>query len=163
MEKKIVMNEVYSAQDLQALNGCTISAVYDEGENDEYLCLDCKDVDGNLFSFSITKEGVWNFYDSSKKSMSVEQFGVLAELTRYSDIESVHFDSFDPFRRIVINTTSYNSADRVITVLKENFPMLVVHKREWEFECELHSKYHCCDPMYNFTIVINGKTLFVPF
>lgn len=122
MDKKIVMSEVHSAQELQALTGCTITTVSDAGRgDDEGLCLDCKDNDGNLVSFLILEDGSWHFHNGKKVSISADQFGELALLTSCPDIDSVHFNSANPFTEIVIRSIGPSAADRVLTILKGIF------------------------------------------
>lgn len=46
MENKIVLGGVSGAQDIKALEGCTISSVTEANEdNGEGLCFDCKGVE----------------------------------------------------------------------------------------------------------------------
>jgi len=90
MEKKIMMSQVYSAEDLKALEGCTITSVTEPDEEDaKWVCIDCKDNDDNLVSFMILEDGSWHFHDSRKKSITAEQYGELAMLAGCSDIDSV--------------------------------------------------------------------------
>jgi len=153
--KKIEMSEVYGAQDLKALNGCTINTVSGaNGDESEGLYFDCKDEAGNLVSFLIMEDGSWHFHDSKKKSITVEQFGELAMLTGCSDIDSVHFNSVDPLIEIVIKPIGTKAADRVLTILRGIFPKLEVRGNEWDFEGELHPLYCCGDPGYNFIISV---------
>lgn len=155
MENKIEMLEISGAQDIQALIGCTITAVTDAGEgNDEGIFLDCKDEAGNRVCFVISEDGSWHFYNGKKKSINAEQLGELAMLAGCSDVNSVHFNRVDPLTEIVIKPIGFNATDRVLTMLRRIFPSLIVSESEWNFEGELHQIHHCDDPNYDFVITI---------
>lgn len=153
MEKKIIMHEVSSAEDIQALVGCTVTAVTDEVEGNEGIFLDCKDAAGNRVCFDIS-EGALHFYDSKRGGITVEQYGKLAILAGCTDIDSVHFNRVDPLTEIVIKPIGPNAADRVMIILKGIFPSLEVRESDWEFEGETCSMYCCSDPNYYFIITV---------
>lgn len=154
MEKKIVMVEVSGAQDIQAMVGCTVTAVTDEGKDNEGIILDCKDEAGNRVCFAISDDGSLHFYDSKKEGITVEQYGELAMLAGCSDIDSVHFNRVDPLTEIVIKPIGPNAADRVLTILRVVFPSLEVRESDWEFESETCPMYYCGDPNYYFIITV---------
>lgn len=155
MENRIEMVEVFGAQAIQALIGCTVTAVSDAGEgNDEGIFLDCKDADSNRVCFSISEDGSWHFYNSKKKDTTVEQMCALAMLSGCSDIDSISFNNVDPLVEIVIKPIGTNAADRVLTMLREIFPNLEVRNDEWDFEGGLYPTYSCSDPGYNFIISV---------
>lgn len=152
---KQIYCEVCSAEEVQDLVGCSITAVLDtSGSDGEGLCFDCKDVDGNLVSFLVSEEGTFHLYNGKKKSITKSQLGELAMLTGCSDIDSVHFNRVDPMVETVIKAIGPNAANRVMTILKEIFPKLEVEETEWDLEGELHPMYQCSDPDYNLMIVV---------
>ena len=155
MEKKIVMSEVYGAQDLKALEGCTITSVtgLDE-EGAEGVCIDCRSNDGNLVIFMIQEDGTMNFYNGKKKSITADQLGELAMLSGCSDIDSVHFNNLEPLVEIIIKPIGNNAADRVMTMLKGIFSGLGVRDAEWNHEGKRYPMYCCSDQDYNFHITV---------
>lgn len=155
MEKKIVMNEVYSIEEVQALVGCTITSVQSYvPDEDEGICIDCEDKDKNLVSFLIAEDGTWHFHNGKKKKITVGQLGEIAMLTGSSDIDSVHFLRVSPLTEIVIKPIGINAADRVLTILRRIFLSLEVRENKWDFEGELHPMHQCNDQSYDFAITV---------
>jgi len=154
MENKIVLKEVSGAEEIKALEGCTITSVTAADDAGEGLCFDCKDADGNLVSFLITEEGSWHFHNSGKKSITTEQLGEIAMLTGCSDIDSVHFHNTDPLTEIVIKAIGPNAADRVLKMIKGFFPKLEITEDKWEFEGKPQPMYQCSDSSYDLMIVV---------
>lgn len=157
--KNIRMSEAYSAEDLQALVGCTITDVTSseptEPDENEMLSINCRDADGGLVSFLILGDGTWQFYDGKEEKAIIEQFGKLAMLTTYPDMNSVQFNSAWPLAEIVIKPKGVRSADRVITLLKEIFPVIEVIEDTWVFEGETLPIYHCDAESYDLTITVS--------
>ncbi len=154
MENEIVLGEVSGAEDIKALEGCTITSITAADDNGEGLCMDCKDDDGNLVSFLITEEGSWHFYNGGKKSITTEQLGEIAMLTGCSDIDSIHFNNSDPLVDIVIKAIGPNAADRVLTILKEIFPRLEVIETKLKSEGNILPMYQCSDLSYELRIYV---------
>lgn len=155
MENTIMMREVHEAQELKALEGCIITSVTGpDEEGAEGVCIDCRDKDENLVSFMILENGSWHFHDGKMNSITVEQFGELSMLSGCPDIDSVHFHNVDPLIEIVIKAKGSNAADRVLTMLKGIFPMLVVSEDKWEFEGETQPMFQCSDPSYDVIIAV---------
>jgi len=149
MKKEIVMHEVCNHQELMALKGCTITSVLGVDENVDAggVLLECKDENGNEVSLCISENGQWHFYDAKMMNITVEQFGELAMLADCSDIDSVHFNGMiGSLTEIIIKAIGPNSADRVLTILNDIFPMLEVKESEWNFEDVLYPMYCCSDP-----------------
>lgn len=158
MEKKIVYQEVCSAQELQALDGATITAVYGHGaDEDEGLCIDC-DKDGNLVSLLILEDGTWHFHDSKdyvKKNLTIEQYGKLTKLIDDPMVDSVHVNNAAPTSEIIIKVFGRKTADRVLTEITCIFPMLEIGgESEWDFEGRPQPMFSCYDPEYSPTIVV---------
>lgn len=147
--EKIEMHEVHGTKELEALKGCLITGISRANEDEEQgLCLDCKDESGNLVSLVILGDGSMHFCDTKKENLTFTQLGELAMLTECSDIDSVQFNNADPLIEIVIKPIGVNSANRVIDLLRELFPKLQVCESKWNFEGEFHPMFSCCDPTY---------------
>lgn len=159
MENTIMMREVYEVQELKSLEGCVITSVtgpYKEG--DEGVCIDCRDKDENLVSFIVLGDGSWHLHNGKKKSVTAEQIGEISLLAGCSDIDSVHFHNVDPIIEAVIKVNSLNSADRVLTMLKESFPTMGAIEDKWEFEGKLQPMFQCNALDYDLMIVVAVMT-----
>lgn len=150
---KIVMHEVFSAKDIQALVGCTITAIH-PAEGEEGALIISEDEAGDEVSFLIAEDGSWSFFDDKTKYLTPEQLGELAMLAGCSDIESVHFNNVDPMVEVSIKPVGANAADRVMAILGGIFPNLEVKESKWNFEDELHPMYLCSDSGYNLMITV---------
>ncbi len=152
---KEIYREVCCAAELQRMVDCTITAVYGQGvDGDEGLCIDCLDKEGNSVNFLLTEEGTMHLYDSTKKSITAEQFGEIAMLAGCSDIDSINFNNAEPLIEIIIRVLGPNTADRVITILSGFFPRLQVSKSEWDFEGKPSFMYLCSDPDYDIAVTV---------
>lgn len=155
--EKITMHEVSAAEEIKALEGCTITSVFgnEDNEKEEWIGLDCKDKDGNVVSLVVSEDGTLHFYDSREKCITSDQLGELAMLAGCSDIDSVNFNNLDPLIEIIIKPIGPNAADRVLTILKEMFSGgLEINECKWNFERELHPMYQCSDPEGNLMISV---------
>lgn len=153
------MSEVCSVQELSALSGCTMNAVYRLGEEkyeyEQQLCLDLMNKEGKLVAYFRLVNGAWHFH----KSITVDQVGELVKLIGCADIHSIHFNSFNSVNDlpvILIKPIGISAVDRVLTILRGIFPMLKVSESvsEWDFDGRLHTTHQCTDPSYNVTIVV---------
>jgi len=158
MGNRIVMREVCCAEELQALNGCTITSVYGHGpDGDEGLCLDCQDEGGNLVSFLITEEGSWHIYDSkehAKKNLTFEQYGRIAYLFADAMVDSMYIRHLGPVADIVVKVVGQEAAARVLEDIKIMFPQLEVSESERTFEGENYPSYRCDIPNINLELAL---------
>jgi len=158
MKNRIVMHEIDSAQELQALDGCTITSVYGHGpDGDEGLCLDCQDEGGNLVSFLITEEGTWHLHDAKdyiKKNITLEQYGGIAQLFEKPMVDSICIRNLGHMVEIVIKVIGEERLEPIFTAIKGMFPMLEAIENRWNFEGEFYPMYCCGDPDYNLDISI---------
>jgi|GEM_PF-6858447 len=157
--KKTVMCEVHSAEEVQALVGCTITTVSEPDDGDsEGLCLDCKDKDGNLVSFLIMEDGSWHWHNSKdfvKKNFTTEQYGAISQLVEDPMVDCVNINNFSPMLEIVIKVFGDRAANRVLTKINSIFPMLEIGgPSEWTFEGKPRPMYSCYDPTYIPSIVV---------
>lgn len=151
----IEMREIYESSQLKNMEGCLITSVTGVNEEgDGGICIDCVDKDKNLISFISLSDGTLYFYDSKKKTITAQQFGDIALLSGCCDVDSVHFLNAKSFTEIIIKVISPNAAERVLAILKDIFPMLVVNLGDWEFEGDLQPMYLCNDRGYCIDITI---------
>lgn len=156
MEKTITtMVQVCDAQELKALEGCTITSITGgDGYRGEGLFLHCKNETGNRVDFLISEDESWHLYDSKMEGITAEQYGEIAMLADCQDIDFVHFHGMAPIIEIIIKPIGSSAADHVLATLRGIFPRLEVEETKWDFEGEQHPMYLCGDQNYYFTITV---------
>ena len=153
----IVMHEVSGAEDVKALEGCTISAVCEEDSDGEGIRLECISREGNCVYLSLLENGSWFFHNSQdfpKKKLSVEQYGKIAKLVDDLAVDSVDFNTVSDSVEIVIKVFCKDEVDRILADVKGVLPSLVVSECRWILDGRPYPMYRCFDEDYFLDITI---------
>lgn len=138
---KQVYNEVHTAEDLKVLEGCKVTSV-SAPDGGEGLCIDCEDMEGNLVSFLVLRDGTWHLHEGENKqnvkdgALTREKIlklkpGREFDLHLAIDVAGMNIDEIDESK--VLN---YSTDDAAALALLKGF-----HEENYEVEINGHPDY----------------------